>query len=99
MSIKSNAMFKLVFSLALCAFLFAASAADAANDKKAKRSRPDAGSLADLELRIFSGPTTEAYCESGCCWASGSHVTCSESGCYAENEDGSESAEYICRET
>lgn len=95
MSIKRNAMFKLVFALGLCAFLFGVSGADAA--KKNKSPKPDAGALTELESAIFSeGGSTEAYCESSCCWASGSHVICSESGCYAENEDGSETAEYIC---
>jgi len=88
MQVKS--MLRVAFVLGLCGILFGITGANAAS-KPAHPTRAHVGSLSDLRM----SPVGSAYCESGCCWASGEHVVCSESGCYAEG--GGESAEYICK--
>lgn len=45
-------------------------------------------------LPAFMKEVTDAQCSSGCCWASGCNVSCSESRCFASC--GSETAEYNC---
>ena len=95
MRIQGNTMFKLVGSLALCGFLLGTSDGAGAATKK-EVGKPATGSVTAFGMTA-PPPDNPAYCESSCCWASGEHVVCSESGCYAES--GDESAEYICDQT
>jgi hypothetical protein len=53
----------------------------------AEDSRPPLAFLKDF---------TAAECSSGCCWASGCNVSCSESSCTASCGPN-DTAEYICR--
>ena len=106
---RFNTMFKLVAFMVICCFLLTAVSAFAAPGDRARirvpkskfgvgpkgpGSQPAAPFMKSFSTGTTSGETTGAYCESGCCWASGQHVVCSESGCYAEG--GGETAEYIC---
>jgi hypothetical protein len=105
---RFSSTFKLVAFLLVCCFMLSAIAASAAPGERARlrvpKSKLGVGPLSTAKApaapfmkTIPTGPTgsfTEAYCESGCCWASGEFVVCSESGCYAEG--GGETAIYIC---
>lgn len=105
---RFNSMFKLVAFMVICCFLLTAVSAFAAPGDRARikvpKSKFGVGPLSTAKQpatpffkKIPTGTTgtfTEAYCESGCCWASGEFVICSESGCYAEG--GGEVAIYIC---
>lgn len=104
MRLKKDAAFFLTALLVVCGLMLTAHGATAATGEQ--NMSKDSGKGAGLPF-LNVGSTTDgsnaflrfldpdvAQCSSGCCWASGCNVTCSETSCTASC--GSETSTYVC---
>jgi hypothetical protein len=99
MKIKGVSMFNLVASVSVCGLLLSVSGAGAATEKQGSTKNPSpsrcaAGPLSETRPPFMNNDTTQAYCESDCCWATGEDVSCNNSSCTGSGEGGT--AIFIC---
>ncbi len=94
-----TSMLKLA-SLGICCFLLWMTGAGAANGKQnqgrttGRTTRHAAGSRAKGGRSLLLKDSTQGYCESDCCWATGDDVSCNNDRCTGSDSKGT--AIYIC---